>query len=78
MSSTFPSPSIKVNDKNEPYFTKFKNKSKQFTYDIAFPDEDDELTSSLAHILSGYDYLRKRPMTYGERHRRWSYGEVFV
>lgn len=69
---------VKVNDKNEPYFTKFKNKSKQFTYDIAFPDGDDELTSSLAHILSGYDYLRKRPMTYGERHRRWSYGEVFV
>lgn len=69
---------VKVNDKNEPYFTKFKNKSKQFTYDIAFPDGDDELTSSLARILSGYDYLRKRPMTYGERHRRWSYGEVFV
>lgn len=69
---------VKVNDKNEPYFTKFKNKSKQFTYDIAFPDEDDELTSSLARILSGYDYLRKRPVTYGERHRRWSYGEVFV
>jgi len=69
---------VKVNDKNEPYFTKFKNKSKQFTYDIAFPDEDNELTSSLARILSGYDYLRKRPMTYGERHRRWSYGEVFV
>ena len=69
---------VKVNDKNEPYFTKFKNKSKQFTYDIAFPDEDDELTSSLARILSSYDYLRKRPMSYGERHRRWSYGEVFV
>ncbi len=69
---------VKVNDKNEPYFTKFKNKSKQFTYDIAFPDGDDELTSSLAQILSGYDYLRRRPMSYGERHRRWSYGEVFV
>ena len=69
---------VKVNDKNEPYFTKFKNKSKQFTYDIGFPDEDDSLTSSLAKVLLGYDYLRCRPTSYGERHRRWSYGEVFV
>lgn len=69
---------VKINDKSEPYFTELKNKGHRFTYDIGFPDEDDSLTSSLAKVLSGYDYLRCRPTSYGERHRRWSYGEVFV
>ena len=68
---------VKVNDKNEPYFTQLKNKTGRFTYDIAFPDSDD-LTSSLAKIISGFEYLRKSPETYGERHRRWYQGEVFV
>lgn len=68
---------VKINDRNEPYFTKLKDKSKRFTYDIAFP-EDDELTSSLARVLSGYDYLRRKPQTYSERHRRWYCGEVFI
>lgn len=72
------SSNVKVNDRSEPYFTELKNKRHRFTYDIGFPDSDDSLTSSLAEILSGYDYLRCRPMSYGERHRRWSYGEVFV
>ena len=69
---------VKVNDKKEPYFTQMKDKGKRFTYDIAFPEGDDELTSSLAKIISSYDYLRKTPDSYSERYRRWWYGEVFV
>lgn len=67
---------VKVNDKNSPYFTKFKNK--KFTYDIAFPEGDDELTSSLVRILSTYDYLRNGPQTFSERHRRWWHGEIML
>lgn len=67
----------KVNDKSQSYFTQMKNKSGRFTYDIGFPEADD-LTSSLVRIISSYDYLRCKPATYGERYRRWWYGEVFV
>ena len=69
---------VKVNDMEQDYFTEFKNKSKRYTYDISFPDSDDEVTSSLAKILSGYDYFARPPETYGERYRRSKLGEKFV
>lgn len=67
---------VKVNDMEQPYFTSLKNKSKRYTYDIQFPN--DEVNSSLARILSGYDYFAAPPATYGERYRRNKLGEQFI
>lgn len=66
----------KINDMSEPFFTEFKNKSKRFTYDINFPD--DEVNSSFIRILCSYDYFARPPETYGERYRRYKLGERFI
>ena len=69
------SSNVKINDMKQPYFTEFGNKKKRFTYDINFPDE---VTSSLAKVLSSYDFFSAPPETYGERYRRYKLGERFI